>query len=127
MSGTGLGHEVVQARPPVLVPAATSETETGLGSWYGSPYHGRLAASGHIYDMDKLTAAHRALPFGTLVRVRNLINARSVDVKITDRGPFVSGRIIDVSRAAARILGIEEAGLTPVRLEVLRAKAATAE
>lgn len=98
---------------------STYAVEVGLASWYGIPYHGRQAASGQTYDMNKLTAAHRELPFGTWVRVQNLANARSVDVEINDRGPFVSGRMIDVSRAAARILAMEEAGLTLVRLQVL--------
>src|SRR5512132_1600121 len=68
MSGTGLGHEAVLARFPASLPVTTFETETGMGSWYGTPYHGKRAASGQTYDMDKLTAAHRDLPFGTLVR-----------------------------------------------------------
>ena len=77
-------------------------TETGIASWYGYPYHGRRAANGEIYDMEKLTAAHRTLPFGTWVRVTNLTNSKTVDVRITDRGPFIDGRIIDLSKAAAR-------------------------
>lgn len=93
--------------------------EVGVASWYGHPYHGRRAANGEIYDMGKLTAAHRMLPFGTLVRVRNLENDKSVNVRINDRGPFVEGRIIDLSRAAARDLGMQRAGTARVRLEVL--------
>jgi rare lipoprotein A len=91
----------------------------GVASWYGYPYHGRKAADGRRYDMNRLTAAHRTLRLGTRVRVYNLLNARTVEVKITDRGPFVEGRIIDLSRAAARVLGFQRAGLTPVRLEIL--------
>jgi rare lipoprotein A (peptidoglycan hydrolase) len=98
--------------------------EVGVASWYGHPYHGRKAANGAIYNMHKLTAAHRTLPFGTLVRVHNLANARTVEVVITDRGPFIDGRIIDLSLAAARILRFQRAGLAAVRLELLSAPAA---
>jgi rare lipoprotein A len=95
--------------------------ETGLASWYGHPYHGRAAASGEIYDMEKLTAAHRTLPFQTWVRVENLQNGKRVEVRITDRGPFVAGRIIDVSHAAARVIGLIGPGVARVRVEVIRA------
>jgi hypothetical protein len=94
-------------------------SEIGIASWYGHPYHGRKAANGEKYDMNRLTAAHRLLPFGTRVRVCSLRNARIVEVRITDRGPFVEGRLIDLSRAAARVLGFQRAGLELVRLEVL--------
>jgi rare lipoprotein A len=93
--------------------------ETGLASWYGHPYHGRAAANGEIYDMEKLTAAHRTLPFGTWVRVTNLTNNRSVEVRIIDRGPFVEGRVIDLSHAAAEAIGSVGAGLAQVRLDIL--------
>src|ERR1044071_2445265 len=76
-----------------------SATETGMASWYGYPHHGRFSASGEVYDMDQLTAAHPTLPFNSVVRVVNLSNDRSVEVRITDRGPFLDGRIIDLSRA----------------------------
>ncbi len=94
-------------------------SETGVASWYGYPYHGRHAANGEIYDMEKLTAAHRTLPFGTWVRVVNLRNERAVAVRITDRGPFVDGRIIDLSRAAARAVDMIAPGTDAVRLEVI--------
>ena len=81
---------------------AIGSTETGIASWYGVPYDGRPTASGEIFDMRKLTAAHRALPFQTWVEVTNLSNGKQVDVRIIDRGPFVRGRIIDLSMAAAR-------------------------
>src|SRR5258708_33030469 len=81
-------------------------TETGVASWYGHPYHGRHAANGEIYDMEKMTAAHRTLPFGTWLRVRNLSNNKTVNVRIIDRGPFVGGRILDLSHAAAVSLEI---------------------
>jgi len=108
------------APPPPATGADRTEPETGLASWYGYPYHGRPAADGEIYDMEKLTAAHRTLPFNTLVRVVNLENTKTVDVRIIDRGPFVEGRIIDLSHAAARAIDIVEAGTAMVRVEVLR-------
>ena len=93
--------------------------ETGLASWYGHPYHGRPAANGEIYDMEQLTAAHRTLPFGTWVRVVNLTNNKTVDVRITDRGPFVENRIIDLSHAAAVEIALVGPGVAPVRLDIL--------
>lgn len=93
--------------------------QTGLASWYGEPFHGRATASGERYDQEGLTAAHRSLPFGTWVRVENLENGRSVRVRVTDRGPFVDDRIIDLSRAAARALGLIGPGTGRVRLEVV--------
>lgn len=87
-----------------------------MASWYGHPYHGRRAANGEVYDMERLTAAHRTLPFDTRVRVENLNNRRRVEVRVTDRGPFVEGRIIDLSRAAARRLDLLGPGTAPVRL-----------
>ncbi len=83
------------------------------------PYHGRRASNGEIYDMYKLTAAHRTLPFETIVRVTNLSNDRSTTVRITDRGPFIENRIIDLSLAAAREIDMVAAGVTPVRVEIL--------
>jgi rare lipoprotein A len=99
--------------------ARIGATERGIASWYGYPYHGRPAANGEIYDMEKLTAAHRTLPFGTWVEVRNLENNKVVTVRITDRGPFVHGRIIDLSRAAAMQIGMLGPGLAKVRLRVV--------
>jgi rare lipoprotein A len=93
-------------------------TETGIASWYGHPYHGRIAANGERYDMEQLTAAHRTLPFDTWVRVVNLLNEKAVDVRITDRGPFIDGRIIDLSRAAARTIDLIGPGTAKVRLEI---------
>jgi rare lipoprotein A len=94
-------------------------TETGIASWYGHPYHGRRAASGEVYDMEKMTAAHRTLAFGTTVRVRNLDNGKTCDVRITDRGPFIDGRIIDLSKAAARSVDMIGSGIAKVRIEVI--------
>ena len=112
------------ARRParVLTPAAPTRVgaiETGVASWYGVPYHGRRAASGEIYDMEKLTAAHRSLPFETWVEVTNLSNGRSVGVRINDRGPFLHGRIIDLSQAAARDIGMLGPGTARVQLRVI--------
>ena len=101
--------------------AQIGSTETGIASWYGVPYHGRPTASGEIFDMEKLTAAHRALPFQTWVEVTNLSNGKQVDVRITDRGPFVRGRIIDLSMAAARQIDMVRAGTARVRLKVIAA------
>jgi rare lipoprotein A len=91
----------------------------GIASWYGHPHHGRITASGRRFDMYEFTAAHRTLPMGTRLRVTNLTNGRSVRVTITDRGPFVHGRVIDLSFAAAREIGMLGPGTAPVHLEVL--------
>ncbi len=107
--------------------APLKQNETGIASWYGNPYHGRATASGEIFDMEKMTAAHRTLPFQTRLRVHNLDNGRTVEVRITDRGPFISGRIIDLSRAAARSIGMIGPGLARVRLEILAASGPTVE
>lgn len=104
-------------RVPVAPPAGS--IETGIASWYGHPYHGRRAANGEIYDMDQLTAAHRTLPFGARVRVTNLSNGKDVEVRINDRGPFVGDRVIDLSRAAARQVGMIGPGTAKVRIIVL--------
>ena len=102
------------AKPPKI-----GSTESDIASWYGHPYHGRRAANGEVYDMDKLTAAHRTYPFETWIRVTNLSNDRTVDVRIQDRGPFIRGRIIDLSRAAAREIELLGPGITKVKLTVI--------
>lgn len=96
-------------------------TEVGLASWYGPPYAGRKGADGTVYDQNAMTAAHLTLPMGTMVRVTNLTNNESVVVKITDRGPFVRGRIIDLSLAAAKATGVYRAGVAKVRVEAFAA------
>ncbi|MCA1994512.1 MAG: septal ring lytic transglycosylase RlpA family protein, partial [Coleofasciculus sp. S288] len=98
---------------------------SGIASWYGPGFHGRRSASGERYNQNELTAAHRSLPFGTNVQVTNLNNGRSVVVRINDRGPFVRGRVIDLSAAAARVLGLIQSGIAPVRIEVLEAPRTT--
>jgi rare lipoprotein A len=100
-------------------PAVVGWTEEGNASWYGNPFNGRRSSNGEVYDMYKLTAAHRTLPFETMVRVTNLSNGKSTVVRITDRGPFVDNRIIDLSLAAAREVESVGPGVVPVRLEVL--------
>lgn len=94
--------------------------QQGIASWYGDPYHGRRAANGEIYDMEEFTAAHKTLPFETWVRVKNISNKKSTDVRITDRGPFIEGRIVDLSRAAAREIDLLAPGTSRVKLEVIR-------
>jgi rare lipoprotein A len=95
--------------------------ETGVGSWYGLPFHGRDTANGETYDMNELTAAHKTLPMPTMVRVTNLENGRSLVLRVNDRGPFVNGRIIDVSRRAAQLLGFEIKGTAKVRVQAMSA------
>ena len=109
-------------RAHAAIPAPVGSIEEGLASWYGPPYHGRQAADGEIYNMEKMTAAHRTLPFQTWVRVTNRQNGLTVDVRITDRGPFVEGRIIDLSKAAARriqLLGPRSETLSNLQLQLL--------
>jgi rare lipoprotein A len=121
-------HPAAAAPPlPRAVPGEIRNGETGLASWYGHPYHGRPAANGEIYDMEALTAAHRTLPFGAWVRVVNLNNGKTVDVRIIDRGPFVENRIIDLSHAAAAAIDLIGPGVAPVRLDILSLPVALAE
>lgn len=91
----------------------------GTASWYGIPFHGRKTANGETYDMNGLTCAHRTLPFGTVLFVTNLGNNRTVTVRVTDRGPFISGRIVDLSRGAASALGMLDTGTAQVSLKVV--------
>ena len=117
-------------RRPPLAPAAPApenapdptlgkpiSTEIGMASWYGPPYHNHQAADGSVFDQNALTAAHRELPMGTIVRVTNVETNQSVVVKITDRGPFVSGRTLDLSLAAAKAIGVYRAGVAKVKVE----------
>ena len=101
-----------------LTGEAALELERGHASWYGAQFHGRRTASGENYDKYALTAAHKTLPFGTIVRVRSLALGREVDVRINDRGPFAPGRVIDVSQAAAEALGLMGSGVAEVSLNV---------
>ena len=117
---TGCAKKISAHVPSPVKPARIGETETGIASWYGVPYNGRRSANGEIYDMAKLTAAHRTLPFDTWVEVTNLVNKKQVDVRITDRGPFVTGRIIDLSLAAASEIDMVASGIVRVRIKVIR-------
>jgi rare lipoprotein A len=103
----------------VPVTGCASSRSEGLASYYADKYQGRKTANGEIFDTAKLTAAHKTLPFGTRVRVTNLDNGRSVDVRINDRGPYVAGRVIDLSPAAARKLDMLRAGVVRVKLDIL--------
>jgi len=129
LSSCAKKHRVTSAAPAAptapSAPAPMRSIETGLASWYGHPYHGRAAANGEIYDMEKLTAAHRTLPFGTMVRVTNLSNGKTVDVRIIDRGPFVADRIIDLSHAAAEAIEMIGPGVAQVRVDILSLQAIT--
>jgi rare lipoprotein A len=97
-----------------------SQVQYGYASYYGEDFHGRKTASGEKYDMYELTCAHKTLPFNTKVKVTNLINKKTVIVRVNDRGPFVSGRIIDLSYAAAQKIGLIPAGVIRVKIEVIR-------
>ncbi len=108
-----------KSKSPDAVPVGY--TEEGVASWYGVPYHGRPAADGEIYDMETLVAAHRVIPFNTWLRVTNLANNEAVNVRVIDRGPFVKGRMIDLSKAAARTIGLLGPGIGEVRIEVIAA------
>ncbi len=112
----GCSRAVVSTPP---VPPAAGTEEVGLASWYGAPHHGRRTASGEVYDMHQLTAAHRTMPFGARLLVTNRDTSQSAEVRVNDRGPFVEGRILDVSYAAARQLGAVGPGVIPVRVRVI--------
>src|SRR5262245_39141366 len=98
---------------------------SGTASWYGPGFHGKKTASGEIYDQNKLTAAHKTLPLGSKARITNLDNGNAVEVEINDRGPFVEGRVIDVSRAAAGALGFVKSGTAPVQVELIAEETAS--
>jgi rare lipoprotein A len=127
LSGCATGPALVKAPPPEMpAPRPAPEpkvgprpVETGKASWYGKAHHGQTTSSGEVYDMNALTAAHRSLPLGTRVLVTNVQNGRTVEVRINDRGPFIRGRILDLSYAAARELGALSDGAFRVKLQVL--------
>ncbi len=136
LAACGPRHVVIERRAPVpekqeatkeslSVPETKIErmdsrwVQYGIASWYGGEFHGRATSSGEVYDMYQLTCAHNTLPLGTTVMVTNLENGRSLELKVNDRGPFVKERIIDVSYAAAQMLGIWANGTAPVKVEVL--------
>jgi rare lipoprotein A len=116
----GCAHRQVEpVTAAELAAPKPGSVERGEASWYGHPYHGRRTASGERYDMHQLTAAHRTLPFDTWVEVTRRDNGRSVEVRINDRGPFIAGRVIDLSYAAARRVGLDVDGVAPVEVEVI--------
>jgi rare lipoprotein A len=127
LTGCATGPALVKAPPPEIPPrpaapapkVAPRPAATGTASWYGKAHHGQPTASGETYDMHALTAAHPSLPLGTRVRVTNVKNDRSVEVRINERGPFVRGRILDLSYAAAQELGALPDGAFRVKLYVL--------
>jgi rare lipoprotein A len=101
-------------------------TEIGLASWYGPPYHNRRGSNGQIYNMHAMTAAHRTYPLGSVVRVTNVKTGSQAVVRITDRGPFIRGRVIDLSLAAAERLDVKKAGVAKVKIELMQAAGAAA-
>lgn len=109
------------AKPSASSPAPVGTVERGIASWYGVPYHGRQAADGEIYDMETMVAAHRTLSFQTWVRVTNVSNGKTVDVRIIDRGPFIGGRVIDLSHAAAKQIELIGPGVAEVEIAVISA------
>jgi rare lipoprotein A len=126
VTACGPRHRIVYERrmPPPEKEAKIEKRETrgvqqGIASWYGADFHGKQTSSGEVYDMYQLTCAHNTLPLGTMVMVTNLENGRSVELKVNDRGPFVKERIIDVSSAAAQMLGMWEKGTASVKVEVI--------
>ncbi|MFQ5900052.1 MAG: septal ring lytic transglycosylase RlpA family protein [Thermodesulfobacteriota bacterium] len=100
-------------------PPIENGIQYGVASWYGDKFHGRPTASGVIYDMYGISAAHKTLPLGTIVRVKNIKNGKEIEVVINDRGPFVDGRILDFSFGAAEKVDMVKDGLTPIRLEII--------
>lgn len=140
LAGCGKKHHIARAQPAPKPPGSATTArqssgkpapeavpngymEEGIASWYGIPFNGRAAADGEIYDMETLVAAHRLMPFNTWLKVTNLSNNKSVNVRVIDRGPFVDGRIIDLSKAAAREIDLLGPGIGRVRLEVIGAPA----
>ena len=106
-------------RSTVLAEAIPEYRQVGIASWYGGRHQGRLTASGEVFDENKLTAAHRTLPLVTWARVTNLENGRSIEVRVNDRGPYIDGRVIDLSTRAAEELGMTEQGLARVEIKAL--------
>ena len=110
--------------PKVVSPPSVKPTIVGEASWYGGDFNGKTTASGHTFDETKMTAAHRTLPLGSKAKVTNLDNGKSVEVEINDRGPYTKGRIIDLSHAAAKVLGIGDHGTARVSVEPLESSVA---
>jgi rare lipoprotein A len=111
------------AEPTIPVGAKPIATETGLASWYGPPYHNRRGSNGEVYNMHAMTAAHRTFPLGSIVRVTNVKTGDRALVRITDRGPFIPGRVLDLSLAAAHKVGVWQPGVAEVKVELMQAAA----
>lgn len=111
------------AEPALSPDAAPLATETGLASWYGPPYHNRRGSNGEVYNMHAMTAAHRTFPLGSIVRVTNVKTGHTALVRITDRGPFIPGRVVDLSLAAARKLDVWQPGVATVKVELMQSGA----
>jgi len=109
---------------PTVEPVEEGWTEKGIASWYGEPYHGRQTASGEVYDMHRLTAAHKTLAFGSVVKVTRRDTGADVKVRVNDRGPFIEGRIIDLSYAAAKKINLDVDGVAPVKIKIIGHEAA---
>lgn len=115
---------VINGKRYHVLASAAGYKERGLASWYGEPFHGRRTANGEIYDMNKISAAHKTLPLGTWVEVRNLNNQKTLVLRVNDRGPFVRGRVIDLSREAAKKMDIIQTGVAPVMVRAIDARKA---
>jgi rare lipoprotein A len=133
-STAGQGHGLYKVGKPYQVDGIWyypkddwAYDETGIGSWYGEQFHGHNTANGEIFDLNSLTAAHHTLPMPSIVQVTNLENGRSLELRVNDRGPFAAGRIIDVSRQAAQLLGFERNGTAKVRVRLLNAESLQAQ
>ena len=118
---TAKGEEEADLAEPTIPPDTKPiVTETGLASWYGPPYHNRRGSNGEVYNMHAMTAAHRTFPLGSIVRVTNVKTGSTALVRITDRGPFIPGRILDLSLAAARKLNVWQPGTAEVRVQLMQ-------
>jgi peptidoglycan lytic transglycosylase len=122
LAATGCASSTKSTGTSATGSSAPGTRFVGFASWYGQRHHGQATASGEVFDMNKMTAAHRTLPFGTRLKVTNVENGRSVVVRVNDRGPWVKDRVIDVSRAAGRALGMTGEGVARVEVVVLGAE-----
>jgi len=124
LTGCGLFHRggqsyVINGKRYYVLASAKGYKERGLASWYGEPFHGRRTANGEVYDMNQISAAHKTLPLGTWVEVKNLNNHKTLVLRVNDRGPFVRGRVIDLSREAAKKMDMLRSGVAPVMVRAI--------